>query len=777
LYNKKLLVYRLEILFVAFLIIGYASYIILDLVKEKENLIASSQYEIKGVQTLPYIKELFIQTQKLRGIEASYKAGDASLHSLLQQQILIVQNSLQTTKTILQKTDFQGTFPLFLAIEKELQKNMQHAFVKQEKSFQKYSDIVSDEISLIVKIGDMSKLILDPDLDIYYLVDLMLHKLPLVVEAVGQIRGFGSMILTQKKESTQEQIHLAILLGRIKDNTLLIQNGLSSAYTFNKNLEVSIKPIFQQYLEVVDTFDAEVMDLFQNYYNKSPKSFFHDGTEVINKAILLYNKSDEYLIKLLQLRIDEMISQRNRVIGKGIVFLAILLFLFYMAYGYLYKNFLILEAEKKRQRILDELEKTNDSLIHALTYDQLTNIYNRSFLIEMLRESDKDTVLMLINIKAFKEINDIYGNEFGDKVLIAFTNYLKQFFEHIPHTTLFRVGGDEFAVLIQNISSFQVMLIGSSLEGSIREKNFIINDIRFNFSILVAVSAIAPLLENADLALKMAKKDPHKKVVEYKEELSIKKEWQKNIEVINIVKLALQEDRIVPYFQGIVNLQTMKIEKYEVLARLILPSGEVLSPYVFLERVSKTDYYYDITEVMLQKTFQMAKEYKDINFSLNFSMKDITNKYVLSTLFSLFEANKEIAKRIDIELLETEFIDINNNDEISHFIQKVHSYGSKVLIDDFGTGYSNFSYLSDLDIDIIKIDASIIKEIVSNQRKLHILQTIYEFSQGLGILNVAEYVETKEIALLLKEIGIRYAQGYFFSKPLPKPLSYTDVTL
>ena len=291
---------------------------------------------------------------------------------------------------------------------------------------------------------------------------------------------------------------------------------------------------------------------------------------------------------------------------------------------------------------------------------------------------------------------------------------------------------------------------------------------------LVKIKTI--LLENADLALKAVKKEMNMRVIEYKEELSVKKEWKKNIEVINMVKSALVEDRIVPYFQGIVNLKTMKIEKYEALVRLILPSGEVLSPYAFLEVASKTHYYYEITKVMIRKTIEVAKLHPAQRFSINFSMKDITNENIIHALFKLFDADKETAKRVDIELLETELVVVDDS-RINDFITKVHSYGSKILIDDFGTGYSNFSYLSDLDVDIIKIDASITKEIILNPRKLHILRTIHNFTSGMNMQNVAEYVETKEVALLLQKIGVEYAQGYLFSKPLPEPLENSDISL
>ena len=376
--------------------------------------------------------------------------------------------------------------------------------------------------------------------------------------------------------------------------------------------------------------------------------------------------------------------------------------------------------------------------------------------------------IILIDINAFKEINDIYGNDFGNEILIQFSKLLIQTYNKMSEATLYRIGGDEFALLVGNMSADKAINIGLDLEKLVKSRKFSVNNISIYLSTNIAVNDLYPLLENADLALKTVKKDMNKQVIQYQEKLSIKKEWQKNIEVINMVKSALKEDRIVPYFQGIVNLKTLKIEKYEALVRLILPSGEVLSPYFFLDIVSKTHYYYEITEVMIRKTMQMAKIHSKCRFSINFSMKDIINQDITALLFGLFDMDKETASRIDIELLETELVIVDDS-RISDFLKKVHSYGSKVLIDDFGTGYSNFAYLADLDVDILKIDASITKEIVSNPRKLHILKTIHNFTSGMDMQNVAEFVETREIALLLQKLGVEYAQGYFFSKPLPTP--------
>jgi EAL domain-containing protein (putative c-di-GMP-specific phosphodiesterase class I) len=247
------------------------------------------------------------------------------------------------------------------------------------------------------------------------------------------------------------------------------------------------------------------------------------------------------------------------------------------------------------------------------------------------------------------------------------------------------------------------------------------------------------------------------------------------MDTLSIIRSAIFNDRIVPFFQPIVNLQTLKIEKYEALVRLKLEDGTFLPPFKFLNISKKTSYYHEITKIMIEKTINIAKKFPKYRFSINISMADILDDEIISILLYSFKNNPSVCSRIDIELLEVEHLE--NISLVQTFIKNKHRFGSKILIDDFGSGYSNFSYFSDLDIDIVKIDGSIISEITTNDRKLHMLKSIHNFSKGMNMSSVAEFVETREIALLLRDIGVEYAQGYYFSKPLEMPLESDDVTL
>ena len=409
-----------------------------------------------------------------------------------------------------------------------------------------------------------------------------------------------------------------------------------------------------------------------------------------------------------------------------------------------------------------------------MSHDVLTNLYNR-YAFGTHIKNIQNPYFILININGFKHINDVYGSELGDTLLQKCARFIENSMIHTPDKRLYRLGGDDFGILFENAQKAHIIELAEAITEQIAEYNFVVNNIKFNISVKTAVNNTTPLLENADLALKAIKKDNITSFIEYSEKFNFKAEVEKNLQVITLIKDAIKNDNIIPYFQPIVNLQTMKIEKYEALVRLINTQGDVLTPYHFLGIASKTEYYQDITRIMVQKTMDVATRYPDKRFSLNISMQDLSSDYIEDVLFGVLDSDLETASRIDIELLESEHLtDIK---VVQNFIKRIHSYGSQVLIDDFGSGYSNFSYLSSLDVNIIKIDGSIVKEITSDEKKLHILKSIHQLTSGMQMKNVAEFIETKEKAMLLKENGIEYGQGYYFSQPLASPLAELDATL
>jgi len=431
-------------------------------------------------------------------------------------------------------------------------------------------------------------------------------------------------------------------------------------------------------------------------------------------------------------------------------------------------SFLFLIYMRENKKLLE----TKESLEYSLVYDQLTGLYNRTSLEKKLKTIEHPH-FMLINIDSFKNINDIYGNSIGNALLKKIARLLETKLSHIDNIEIYRLGADEFGVLFTNVLSSKVLNIAHILEKNIASHSFIFGELEIHITISIASNFIDPILENADLALKHIKKDPTKRVIEYRENLNLKKSVQENLQMLETIKTALLDDRILPFFQPVINLKTLKIEKYEALVRLELKNGRYLTPYKFLDTARKSYLYEEITRIMFEKSMRVAKVYPQYRFSINLAMRDILNDTLTKSIFEMFEEEKEVASRIDIELLESE--DLHDIELVQAFIDKLHSFGSKILIDDFGSGYSNFAYFAHLDIDTIKIDGSIISEIATNNRKMHMLRSIHNFSHGMDIVNIAEFVETQETAMLLKEVGVEYAQGYYFGHPLPAPLERDEI--
>jgi EAL domain-containing protein (putative c-di-GMP-specific phosphodiesterase class I) len=210
--------------------------------------------------------------------------------------------------------------------------------------------------------------------------------------------------------------------------------------------------------------------------------------------------------------------------------------------------------------------------------------------------------------------------------------------------------------------------------------------------------------------------------------MSLDKEYENNMRWTKKIKKAIKNDKIVIFFQPIIDNASEKINKYECLIRLIDEDDKVITPYFFLNIAKKAKLYKQLTKIVIQKSFENFRE-NDFEFSINLS--------------------------------------IENFYEIQKFIKNIKALGCRIAIDDFGTGYSNFEYLMRLEADFIKIDGSIIKEILHNKNSEIITNVIVDFAKKMNIQVIAEFVENKEIFEKVKELGIESSQGYYFSEPKP----------
>lgn len=246
---------------------------------------------------------------------------------------------------------------------------------------------------------------------------------------------------------------------------------------------------------------------------------------------------------------------------------------------------------------------------------------------------------------------------------------------------------------------------------------------------------------------------------------------EKNKEVQDILKnnvwkektkFLVNNKKIYPFYQAIYNIDTGKIDKYEVLARGKL-GDEIISPFFFISHAEKMDLINEVTKMIIEKSFNHFKDNK-YEFNLNITEKDLTNDFFIPFLKEQLNKYNLDPNRVTLELLENITFS-KNGDKITEQLLELREIGFKLAIDDFGSDNSNFARLLDINCDILKIDAVFIKNIHKSEKNIKIVRSIVSMAKILGIKTVAEYVENKEIFDTIKKCGINYAQGYYIGKP------------
>ncbi|MBU0675749.1 MAG: bifunctional diguanylate cyclase/phosphodiesterase [Proteobacteria bacterium] len=415
------------------------------------------------------------------------------------------------------------------------------------------------------------------------------------------------------------------------------------------------------------------------------------------------------------------------------------------------------------------LLQLQQALTKAATTDRLTNLANRFAFDGDIKEFEHP-LLFLINIDEFKHINDLYGVQAGDYILSTLANQLGATVPMEMPNRLYRLGGDDFGILLEDQAGFNRDLFAQTLLETIENQCIYYQRQSITISVAIGVSDRQPLLETADMALNHVKlKKRNLKYQHYSEALNIPQTIAHNFQILNSIRHALENDGVLAAFQPIVDNRTGAIAKYECLIRLRSKDGTILAPQAFLDIAKESALYPELTKAIIHKSFQAFRE-NSLELSINLSVTDILDHQVHEFIIDQLENNPNLAQRLTFEILESEGVE--NYEVVHNFIRQIKVYGCHFAADDFGAGYSNFSHILRLKIDILKIDASLIKQLDTDENARILVGNIADFCRKLKIKTVAEYVHSKEVLQVVRDLGIDFSQGYFLGETcfdLPEP--------
>ncbi|QKF67211.1 diguanylate cyclase/phosphodiesterase [Arcobacter venerupis] len=401
--------------------------------------------------------------------------------------------------------------------------------------------------------------------------------------------------------------------------------------------------------------------------------------------------------------------------------------------------------------------------------DKLTGVYNRNYLQESESFINLDEyILATLDIDYFKVVNDTYGHDTGDKILTQIAQSITSTIR-LKEDIVIRYGGEEFVILAKinrndNLSALNVI---ERIFKNIQEKKFQINNQEFmNITVSIGVNLVPNKSRNftdafklADLALYNAKSKGRNNIEIYDERENKNNDLSISI---NEIKDAIDKNQVICYYQKIVDTKTQEVSHYEALLRIIDKNGNVILPEKILPVIKGTFILRNITKSVLKICYKKLQENKDIKINLNINSKDLTDNSVLQILKN-FALEDNISNRLGLEIVESK--DLLTSENAKENLIMLKKLGYKLFIDNFGSGYSNFVYLSQIKIDYIKVDGSLISKILEDKISFLLVKNIVEFAKEAGIKVIAEHVSSKEIYEMIKLLEVDYSQGYYFNIP------------
>lgn len=409
-----------------------------------------------------------------------------------------------------------------------------------------------------------------------------------------------------------------------------------------------------------------------------------------------------------------------------------------------------------------QIQTLQESQEHIKNYDHITDIFNSCALIKKLKKNE-NRCYILLNMDNFQNINNAYGFETGNELLQEIVKLL--ILIKPTDFELYRFYADKFVLLSdEHKERDELMSTAESILSFFNASEVKLRDdilINLSFSIGISTAVGIPAINQAELALKEIRKSRSNYYYIYDQKLQNLQLQQETVYWIEKIRNSILDEEMIVHFQAIMNNKTMKIEKYECLAR-IEDEGSIISPYLFMEAASLTRVLHLMTQSVINQAFKKFANTK-YEFSINITMDDLFMDYLEPYLLKYCAKYNISPSRVVLEILED--ISSLNEENILNQLESLRMNGFQIAIDDFGAEKSNFSRLLEFKPDYLKIDGAFIKNIIDDKNSRLITESIVYICKKSNIKVIAEFIHSEEVLDVVKEIGIDYSQGYFIGAP------------
>jgi diguanylate cyclase (GGDEF)-like protein len=453
-------------------------------------------------------------------------------------------------------------------------------------------------------------------------------------------------------------------------------------------------------------------------------------------------------------------------------------------------NNMAFHLQSMHEHMQDRIDQATARLVYQASHDSLTGLINRREFEQRLDRAlesallqGREHVLCYMDLDQFKIINDTSGHGAGDELLRQLAMMLKS--DLRERDTLARLGGDEFALLLENCSVADAMEVVDKFRADVQRYRFKWEDRIFSIGLSAGVVAInhmsgsaVSLLSAADAACYVAKGQGRNRIHLYESRDSELVRHRGEIKWITRIQKAMEEKRLRLAWQEIICIHDApskpgkQIYRHvELLLRMQDEDGTEILPMAFIPAAERYLIMPMLDAWVIEETLRACRRHLDkkadthILFAVNLSGASLKDAEFRQRLLELLQGQFDAGPHLCFEITETAAI--GNLTVVNQFIEAMREFGCQFALDDFGSGLSSFTYLKNLKVDFLKIDGAFVRDIATNAIDRSMVEAIHRIGHQMGLITVAEYVESDQVLAILRQIGVDYAQGNWLHRPEP----------